>query len=193
MHIRLLTTLGTAALLLGPLPLSLHAQAGTSPPKDSIQADAEFVRHAVAHSLMEVQLGQFAENHAANKMVRGFGERMAIEPQRLQDQWTGLAAKHGMPVKPALTPSQKQHVAQLEKAGASFDKEYMIATIKGHTKDAARLKTEIDSARSEPVRKMAAYALPIVRDHLLSAQAAGKEVGVDSATVARSEHVAESK
>jgi hypothetical protein len=38
---------------------------------------------------------------------------------------------------------------------------------------------------------MAAYALPIIRDHLLAAQAAGKEVGVDSATVADSKKMAE--
>jgi hypothetical protein len=68
----------------------------------------------------------------------------------------------------------------------------MIAMIKGHTKDAADLKGAIDSARSDPVRKMAAYALPIVQEHLVAARVAGREVGVDSAVVAQS-HVAESQ
>jgi hypothetical protein len=62
----------------------------------------------------------------------------------------------------------------------------MITMIKGHTKDVADLKAAVDSARSEPVRKMAAYALPIVQDHLQNARAAGKEIGLDSTAVARS-------
>jgi hypothetical protein len=67
----------------------------------------------------------------------------------------------------------------------------MIAMIKGHAKTAAELEVQVDSARSEPVRKMAGYALPIVREHLLAARAAGKEVGVDSATVAQKQDRAE--
>ena len=58
--------------------------------------------------------------------------------------------------------------------------------IKGHTKDAADLRVAVDSARSEPVRKMAAYALPIVQDHLQNARTAAKEIGLDSTAVARS-------
>jgi predicted outer membrane protein len=69
----------------------------------------------------------------------------------------------------------------------------MIAMIKGHAKAATELEAQVDSARSEPVRKMAAYALPIVREHLLAARAAAKEVGVDSATVARSHDKTEGK
>jgi len=90
---------------------------------------------------MEVRLGQYARDHAANSRVRGFGEHMAIDHQRLLDQWTGMAAKHGLAVKPALSPSQQQKVAQLENTtGPSFDKQYMIAMIRGHSKDAADLK-----------------------------------------------------
>jgi len=194
MHVRFLASLGWTALVVSAKPVSSHAQTATNPATDSIQADAQLVRHAVGDNLMEVRLGQFARDHAANSRVRGFGEHMAIDHQRLLDQWTSMAAKHGLAVKPALSPSQQQKVAQLEKTtGPSFDKQYMIAMIRGHSKDAADLKAATDSARSEPVRKMAGYARPIVLDHLLSAKAAGKEVGVDSATAAQSEHVAESK
>jgi putative membrane protein len=180
MNVRFLASLGLTALVLSARPVASHAQTATNPPTDSIQLDARLIRHAVADNLMEARLGEFARDHAANSQVRGFGERMAIDHKRLADQWTGMAEKHGL--------------AELEKSsGVSFDKQYMIAMIQNHSKDAAELKTAMDSARSGPVRKMAGYARPIVLDHLLSAQAAGKEVGVDSATVARSEHVAESK
>src|SRR5882724_3840502 len=184
-----------ATLLLAASPLSpMHAQAGTTPPNDSVSADAAFIRRAAADNLLEVQLGELAQHQATNSMVQKFGERMVIDHGRLEKQWTDLASKYGVPLKATLGSKNQQKVDRLRQAkGATFDREYMIAMIKGHEKDAEELKAEVDSARSEPVRKMAAYALPIVREHLLLARAAAKEVGVDSATVARSRRVAESK
>ena len=184
---RRLPVFTVASLLFAFVPAALRAQAGTTPPKDSIQADGDFVRHQAADNLMEVQLGQLAEHHAAAPIVQKFGEKMALDHEKLQDQWTDLAAKHGLRFTPALTSVQRGTVARLRQAGRSdFDREYMITMIKGHTKDAADLKAAIDSARSEPVRKMAAYALPIVQEHLQNARTAAKEIGLDSSAVARS-------
>jgi putative membrane protein len=184
---RTLPVLALASVLCAGLPAAVRAQAPTTPPKDSIQADGNFVRRQAADNMMEVQLGQLAEHHAMNPIVQKFGEKMAIDHQRLQDQWTGLADKHGMRFKPALASAQQGTISRLEKTDRStFDRDYLITMIKGHTRDAADLKAAVDSARSEPVRKMAAYALPIVQEHLQNARAAAKEIGLDSSAVARS-------
>ncbi|HET7470145.1 MAG TPA: DUF4142 domain-containing protein [Gemmatimonadales bacterium] len=184
---RPLPVLALASLLCASLPAAARAQAPATPPNDSVQADGQFVRHQAADNMMEVQLGQLAERRATNQMVKKFGEKMAIDHEKLQKQWTDLAHKHGLRFTPALAAAQQSKVIGLRQAGRSeFDREYMITMIKGHTKDAAGLKAAIDSARSEPVRKMAAYALPIVQDHLLNARAAAKEIGLDSTAVARS-------
>jgi len=183
---RSLPVFATASLLLAFLPAAAAAQA-TTPPKDSVQADRDLVRHQAAENLLEVQLGQLAEHRASAPMVQKFGEKMAIDHEKLEDQWKDLAEKHGLRFTPALSSTQQGKVTRLRQLDRSdFDREYMIAMIKGHTKDAADLKAAIDSARSEPVRKMAAYALPIVQDHLQNARAAAKEIGVDSTAVARS-------
>jgi len=184
---RPLPVLAVASVLCAWLPAAASAQSPTTPPKDSIQADAAFIRHQAADNMLEVQLGQLAEHHAMNPIVQKFGEKMAIDHQKLQDQWTGLAEKHGMRFKPALASAQQAKISRLEKIDRStFDRDYVITMIKGHTRDAADLKAAVDSARSEPVRKMAAYALPIVQEHLQNARAAGKEIGLDSSAVARS-------
>jgi putative membrane protein len=152
------------------------------------------IRQAAADNLLEVKLGELAQHQATNRTVQKFGERMATDHGKLEKQWTDLAAKHGMPLKAELSPKKQKKIDRLRQAtGATFDREYMIAMIKGHTKTAAELEAQVDSDRSEPVRKMAGYALPIVREHLLAARAAAKEVGDDSATVARSQDKAESK
>ena len=185
MSVRSLPSLGFASLLLALPAAALRAQSVAALPHDSIHADGEFVRHAAADNLLEVQLGQLAERRASNPMVQKFGEKMALDHEKLEEQWTDLAAKHGLTFKPVLSSSQQGKLTRLQQASrTAFDREYMLAMIKGHTKDVADLKAAVDSARSEPVRKMAAYALPIVQEHLQNARVAGKEVGLDSTAVA---------
>jgi putative membrane protein len=181
----LMTVAATLALAASPLT-RMHAQAGTTPPKDSVSADAKVIRQAAAENRLEVQLGELAQHQAKNPTVQKFAERMVNDHGRLEKQWTDLAAAHGVPLKAALSSKKQKKIDRLRQAtGATFDREYMMAMIKAHTKDAKELEEQVDSARSDPVRKMAAYALPIVREHLLAARAAAKEVGVDSVTAAR--------
>ena len=181
----LMTVAATLVLVASPLS-AIHAQAGRTPPKDSVSADADVIRHAAADNLLEVKLGELAQHQAKNSTVQKFAERMVNDHGRLEKQWTDLAAAHGMPLKAALSSKKQKKIDRLRQVtGATFDREYMMAMVKAHTKDAKELESQVDSARSEPVRKMAAYVLPIVREHLLAARAAAKEVGVDSLTVAR--------
>jgi putative membrane protein len=189
---RHVVTMAATLLLVTSLVAPLHAQAGTTPPNDSVSADAKVIRHAAADNLLEVRLGELAQHQATNPTVQKFAQRMVTDHGRLQKQWTDLGAKHGLPVKAELSSKKQKKIDRLRQAtGATFDREYMIAMIKAHAKDADELQAQADSARSEPVRKLAAYALPIVREHLMAARAAAKEVGVDSATVARSKGGAE--
>jgi putative membrane protein len=187
-----MTAAATAALAV-MAPLSL-AQAQATAPNDSIQADAKFVRQAARDNALEVRLGEVGQRRATHPLVQKFAQRMVIEHTRMEKQWVDLAKKHGLEIQPALGPAGEQRVSRFQQADkATFDKEYMIAMIRSHAEQANGLEFEVDSARSEAVRKMAAYALPAVRDHLLAARAAGKEVGVDSATVADSKKVAEGR
>jgi putative membrane protein len=192
MSARLLPTAAVVGLI-AVMPFA-RVRAQTAAPHDSLTADAGFVRHAVADNLLEVRLGEVAQHRATNQQVQKFGQRMVNDHSKLQKQWTDLAQKHGLKMTAALGPMQQQKFDRLQKMDKSaFDRDYMTAMIRAHADDVAKLKAEVDSARSEAVRKMAAYELPIVQDHLLAARSVGKEVGVDSAVVAESRHVAEQK
>jgi putative membrane protein len=181
-----------AALLVAAAPVaSAHAQGAT---KDSAQADARFVRWAVEDNMLEARLGEAAQHKATNQMVQKFAEKMALDHGRLQKQWADLASKHGVTVADTLGSRAQQRVNRLQGVPkSSFDKEYMTAMLKAHAKAARRLRVEGDSARSDPVRKMASYELPIVREHLLAAAGAAKEVGVDSTVVNESQRIAAGK
>jgi len=188
----------TAALLFTAAPLAAAqaqgAQAKDSAQKDSAQADAHFVRHAVRDNLLEVRLGQVAQQRASSQTVQKFGERMVTDHQRLQKQWTDLAAKHGIAVQDTLGAEAQKRVKYMQDLDrSSFDKAYMTTMIKAHGSDVEMMKAEVDSAHSDPVKQLAAYALPLMQEHLLAASAAGKEVGVDSTVVKESQKVAAGK
>ena len=187
------TLAAIAPLLLGALPLaSAHAQGASA--KDSVQADARFVRNGVSSNMLEARLGEVAQHKATNKMVQDFAQRMVTEHQRLQKQWADLASKYGITVTDTLGPKGQQRVEHLQGISrSSFDKEYMTAMIKAHAEEADHLSTAMDSARSDPVKKLLAYERPIVLDHLQGATAAGKEVGVDTMVVNESKKIAEGK
>jgi len=185
--------MAAGGLLIAAVPLRpMHAQAKPAHAKtDSIQADSKFIREAAADNLLEVRLGDLAQRRATSPAVKQFDQRMVTDHQKLEDQWTDMASKHGMTFKAALGPRHEQKLDRLQHADAkSFDREYMTSMIRNHTDDVDYFRSDGESAHSEPVRKLASYELPIVQEHLRSAREVGKQVGVDSAVVARSQHVA---
>ena len=193
MPVRHLLVLAGGGLLMAAVPLSsTQAQAKPATTKaDSVQADSRLIHEATADNLLEVRLGELAERKATNPMVKQFAQRMVTDHQRMEKQWTDMASKHGMPFQPALGKLHEQKVDRLQRADQqAFDREYVTTVIRQHVDDVDYFKKEGESARSGPVRNLVAYMLPILQDHLTSARQVGKQVGVDSAVVARNRHSA---
>jgi putative membrane protein len=190
-HLALVSGLLIAAVPLRPL----HAQAKPADAKkDSIQVDGKFIREATADNLLEVRLGTLAQQKATNPLVKQFAERMVTDHQKLQDQWTDMASKHGMSFKPRLGTHHQAKLTRLEGTGPTgFDRAYMTAMIRNHMDGVNYFRNEGEATRSEPVRKLVSYELPILQEHLRAARDVGKQVGVDSAVVARSERIADGK
>ncbi len=189
-----------ALLIAAAPPSSVHAQAkpaitrADSTKRDSIQADSKFIHEVTADNLLEVRLGEIAGRKATDPAVKKFAEGMVTDNQKMEDRWTDMASKHGMTLKPGLGSRHEQKVDRLQRAdGKAFDREYMTTVIQHHMDDVDYFQHEGLSAHSAPVRKLVGYELPILRDQLLSARQVGKQVGVDSAAVARSRHVAARK
>ena len=115
---------------------------------------------------------------------------MVTDHQKMEKQWTDMASKHGMSFQPGLGKLHEQKLDRLQRADQqAFDREYVTSVIRQHMDDVDYFKNEGESARSAPVRKLVAYMLPILQDHLTAARQVGKQVGVDSAVVARSRHL----
>ena len=139
-------------------------------PRGSLsEADRKFVMEAAEGGQMEVELGQMAKQKASNDAVKQFGERMATDHSKANQELAQLAAGKGieLPKQPGRKAQSEQD--RLSKAsGSTFDREYVKMTVKDHEKDVAAFKRASKDAKDPDVKAWAAKTLPTLEDHLKS-------------------------
>lgn len=150
----------------------------------NVSADGKLIGDVITGDLLEVRLGQIAEQRSVNPSVRQFAQRMVSDHSRLQSEWTSMASSNGMSVNPQLDNLDQAKLAQLSRlAGPEFDRTYMNMIIQGHQDAVSRLQNEGQYAQSAPVRARVANDLPILQQDLSLAQQVGAQVGATSTIV----------
>lgn len=153
-----------AAMVAGP-----GLAAAQSPRGNLSSADRKFVEEAAEGGRMEVELGQMAKQKASNDAVKQFGERMATDHSKANQELAQLAAGKGieLPKQPGRKAQSEQD--RLSKAsGSTFDREYVKMMVKDHEKDVAAFKRASKDAKDPDVKAWAAKTLPTLEDHLKS-------------------------
>ena len=122
------------ATILGFLAHSALAQAVA-------EQEQEFAQKAAEGGLIEVQLGELAQQQAKDEQVILFGERM------VQD--------HGR--------ANEKLMQQL--LGAEFDEAYMDEMVEDHEKDVELFEQQAESGKDPDLRAFAEETLPTLREH----------------------------
>ena len=156
-------------------------QPGQVATQGNISADMGFVREAASGNLMEIQLGQLAQNKASNPAVKQFAQRMVADHNNLQNQLTSVASSGGQSFTPTMDSRHQNQINRLQNlSGAEFDRNYMSLMIRAHQRDVNNFQTQSQSANSAQVRTLAANSLPVLQQHLSLAQQVGSQVGADT-------------
>jgi len=99
------------------------------------QGDKDFLAMAAQSDVNEITLSKLAEGKATNPDVRAFAHKMVVEHTKLTDDMKPFATAWGLT--PPAGPDA-EHQEEWNKlnglSGADFDKEYMDAMVKDHTK-----------------------------------------------------------
>jgi putative membrane protein len=135
--------------------------------------DQNFAVNAAASDLFEIQSSQLALQKSHNPAVQRFARRMIDDHTRSTQQLTTLASAKGIPLTPALDPTQQQAMAVLQGAARTFDREYWRAQVRGHQAAAALYQTEINGGYDGDLKGFAQQTLPIIQQHLDMAQRQG--------------------
>ena len=145
-------------------------------------ADTKFVHEAAVGGMAEVALGKLAAEKAANPDVKQFGQRMADDHSKANDELKAYASQKGVTIPAELDATHKATEARLSKlSGAAFDKAYMADMVKDHDKDVAAFKHASTSASDADLKAWAAKTLPTLQEHQTQAKSINAKVGANSA------------
>lgn len=147
-----------------------------------LSQDSKIIFKIAGSNLLEIRLGQLAQEKATSPAVKTFGQQMVTEHTNMHNQLTALVSKNGGQFKPGMSKENQQEVERLEKlSGAEFDRSYMSSMVQHHQEDVAYLQNEGQAARSSEARQLVASGLPVLQQHLNMAMQVGSQVGVNTA------------
>src|SRR5919112_313593 len=171
---RILATASGLAIALAAVPLApIHAQGQIS----ELSQDSKLIFQMASSNIMEVRLGQMAQQKASNASVKQFGQRMVTDHSNLENQLTSVVSKNGN-FQPKMAKEAEAEVSRLEKlSGTEFDRQYMTSMIQHHQQDVAQLQGAGQTARSAEARQLVTAALPVLQQHLTLASQVGGQVG----------------
>lgn len=140
-------------------------------------SDTAFVMKAANGGMMEVQLGNYAQQNAANQRVKDFGSMMVRDHSKANDELKSIVANKNVTLPTAVTGDEKEHMEDLmKKTGKDFDKAYMSMMVEDHKKDINEFEKATNNVMDPDVKAWASKTLPVLRVHLDSAQAINKAV-----------------
>ena len=142
----------------------------SSAPADS--ATTMFMTKAASGGVMEVQLGQLAQQQGQSQRVKDFGAMMVRDHGKANDELKSLASAKNVTLSDSLTAEHKRHVTSLQnKKGAAFDKAYMSMMVQDHQKDIQEFEKASNNLSDGEVKAFATRTLPVLKAHLDSATA----------------------
>jgi len=134
-------------------------------------SDFKFVKDASRGGMEEVQLGQLAKQKAGSPAVREFGEKMATDHQKANDELKQIVQKKGALIPTSLTHSETSTLERLQKlSGTEFDKAYISDMVKEHKSDVKEFEKATKNLSDPELKAFAEKTLPTLQEHLTQAQ-----------------------
>lgn len=158
---------------LAVIPLPALAQTPPPPPPAQARTAAEpYVMAAGQSDLYEIGSSQIAETRAQNPAVRRYAAMLVKHHQKTTAATMAAARQAGMtPPVPMADPGASASIAELQSASpADFDRLYLGQQVPAH-RAALELHTGYAANGDQAaLRRSAAKAVPIVRQHLALAE-----------------------
>lgn len=130
-------------------------------------ADTNFAVKAAQGGITEVKLGKLATEKGSNPDIKAFGQQMAEDHTKANDDLKTTAQKEGMTLPDDMNAKQQAMYDKLSKlSGAAFDRAYARDMVKDHTEDVKEFQKEAASGTNDAIKAFAARTLPVIQAHL---------------------------
>src|ERR1700712_1290761 len=147
------------------------AKANTAKKDSSVTAvnpdDAKFAVAAANGGMAEVELGQLAQQKAANAKVKDFGGMMVTDHSKANDEMKALAKSKGITLPDSVDSKEQKVKTDLSaKSGADFDKAYVSNMIDDHKEDIKEFEDASKNCKDADLKAFAVKTLPTLKMHL---------------------------
>jgi len=135
--------------------------------EDTKDDQSEFMTKAASGGMMEVQLGQLAQQNGMSQDVKDFGKMMVDDHTKANEELKALAAQKNITLPDSMAQEQMDHVEELRgKANADFDQAYMSLMVDDHQEDVDLFQEAAQNLQDPDVKAFASKTVPILQQHL---------------------------
>ena len=130
---------------------------------------ASFMHKAAVGGMMEVELGNLAQQQASNAQVKEFGALMVKDHSKANAELKSIANAKNVMLPTVIPEMEQKHMDEMKKLkGVDFDKHYMSMMVDDHQKDIALFKAATTNSDAS-ISKFATNTLPVLETHLKKA------------------------
>ena len=145
--------------------------------EDTKSNQSDFMTKAASGGMMEVQLGELAQQNGMSQEVKDFGKMMVDDHTKANQELKAIAAQKNITLPDSMGQEQMDHVQELQgKTGAEFDQAYMSLMVADHEEDVNLFEEAAQNLEDPETKAFASKTVPILQQHLERAQAVNNSV-----------------
>lgn len=130
-------------------------------------SDNEFLIKAAKDNAMEVKLGEMAADRGASAGVRQYGQRLAKDHSKAEQQLMPIVREKGVNLPQEMSKKDRAAVDRFAAlSGADFDRQFVQHMIHDHEKAIAMFENEAKNGKDAAAKAYAEKTLPTLREHL---------------------------
>ncbi|MFO1501402.1 MAG: DUF4142 domain-containing protein [Verrucomicrobiota bacterium] len=142
--------------------------------------DAAFIKEAAHGGKMEVMVGKLAVEKGQDAQVKQLGQRLQDDHSKANEELMQIAQKRGVVLTEDDSRKDEKAMTKLhDKTGAAFDQAFVENALTDHEKDIQKFQRASQEVNDAELKGFIEKTLPVLRQHLEMARAAGAAVGVD--------------
>lgn len=142
-----------------------------------IENDTEFAVKAADGGMLEVQLGELAQQRGINPEVKNLGKMMVEDHKKANEELKALAQTKNISLPTVMSEDcQKTFDDIASKTGEDFDDAFTDHMVKDHKKDIDAFKKEAEKGDDPDLKSWAQGKLETLEHHLDMAKVAEKAV-----------------
>ena len=135
--------------------------------EDNMTDLSDFMTKAASGGMMEVELGNLAQEKARNADVKSFGQMMVTDHTKANNELKALAATKNITLPDSMSSDHMDNVSELrQKTGAEFDKAYMDLMVEDHEEDVKLFDEAAQNLEDPEVKAFASKTVVTLRQHL---------------------------